>query len=525
MSQWLRRSCRFVAQHGTLRVLLALLSGAALSLAYAPFGHAYLAFIIPPLLIALAWYCSPRSGWRLGYAFGFGWFAAGLSWIYVSIDQYGGMPEFATVGILLLLFAYLAIFPALAFCCWRVFAKRHAAAVFLLPTFWLAFELLRGWLFTGFPWLGLGYTQTDTQFGTLAPLLGEQGLAVLIWLAAASVVYGLTQRRYGWLAIAISIAISPWLTSFYQPIQSTGESKQVSLVQGNIKQSLKWQSDQQWPSLLRYLDLSRPHYDNDLVVWPESAITALEPFAGDVLHNIDQAAQNSQTSIVSGIIDYDRDHDAFFNSIIVLGNSHTDSEQNGYRYGSSNRYLKHQLLPIGEFVPFEEWLRPLAPLFNLPMSSFSRGDFVQPNLVANNIHLAAAICYEIAFPEQVRAGVRADTDYLLTISNDTWFGDSHGPWQHMQIARMRAIEMGRPLLRATNNGVSAIVDAQGKTLATAPQFEAAVISAEVPLVSGETLYHRYGLLIPLLLAALSTLFSLLAWRQSTTKKQKADAGQ
>ncbi len=176
-----------------------------------------------------------------------------------------------------------------------------------------------------------------------------------------------------------------------------------------------------------------------------------------------------------------------------------------YQYGGENRYQKHHLLPIGEFVPFEDILRPIAPLFNLPMSSFSRGGYQQPNLEANNRKLSMAICYEIAFPQQVRDNTFEDTDFLVTISNDTWFGDSHGPWQHMQISRMRALELQRPLLRATNNGVTAIVDEFGQFIEKAPQFKAATVSAELYPVNGDTWYKRFGLWGAFILALLGLL--------------------
>jgi len=174
-------------------------------------------------------------------------------------------------------------------------------------------------------------------------------------------------------------------------------------------------------------------------------------------------------------------------------------------YGNANRYQKHQLLPVGEFVPFENLLRPLAPLFNLPMSSFSRGGYQQPNLEANGSNLAMAICYEIAFAGQVRSNTYDDTDYLVTISNDTWFGDSHGPWQHMQIARMRAMELGKPLLRATNNGVTAAVDEHGNYIALAPQFKATTLSTNVYGVLGSTIFNTIGNWGAIILALLGLL--------------------
>lgn len=467
------------------RSLLLVICGALLTLSYSPFHWHWLPFIILPIVVRLIWPLAPKRAFRAGFVFGMGWFGAGLSWIYVSIDQYGGVPVPVTLLLLVLLFAYLALFPAIAFWCWQKLSHRKFVWRFSLPFFWLIAELLRGWLFTGFPWLSLGYSQTDGIFGGLAPVIGETGITVALWFTAITMVLAFRFKKPASLLIPLIFLTCAVVFPKIQPTERKAESMSVLLVQGNIQQSLKWQAEQQWPNILRYLDLTRPKFNHDLVIWPESAITALEPYASDVLNTVEQSASMNDSALVTGIIDYDRLNDDFYNSVIVL-------DDDSYNYGNANRYQKHQLLPIGEFVPFEDLLRPLAPLFNLPMSSFSRGGYQQPNLKANGSNLAMAICYEIAFAGQVRSNTYDDTDYLVTISNDTWFGDSHGPWQHMQIARMRAMELGKPLLRATNNGVTAAVDEQGQYIKLAPQFTATALSADVYPVSGSTLFNKIG---------------------------------
>ncbi len=195
----------------------------------------------------------------------------------------------------------------------------------------------------------------------------------------------------------------------------------------------------------------------------------------------------NNSAIITGVVNQGKDGQ-FYNSILSLGvNPYGD-----YSFDMDKRYHKHHLLPFGEFVPFEDVLRPLAPFFNLPMSSFSRGDFIQPNIVANGKHMDPALCYEIIFSEQVRQNVTDDTDFILTLSNDAWFGHSIGPLQHMEIARMRALELGKPLIRSTNNGVTAVTDHKGKVIEQIPQFETAVLRAELVPTDGQTPYRIVG---------------------------------
>lgn len=470
--------------------------GLVMTFAYAPFQQGWLA----PLLLA-AWLLllvrsqTPRQALSIGFAFGFGWFSAGISWVFVSIDQFGGMPLPFSVLVMAILWAYLALFPMLASYLW--FKARPwlgGYGLFAFPAIWLVCEFLRGWLLTGFPWLSLGYTQTTQLLGQFAPHIGEIGVSVVVLLCALGFVFTILRKQLAWLLLPLGLYGLSTVAPALNPMQLTGESLKVALVQGNIELDLKWNPNQQWPNLQKYMDMSRPYYqDHDLIVWPESAITAIEDRAGSSLSQINRAAQYNDTAVISGIIDlkYDQDNPQgnYFNSVVVLGEQ---AHPEGYYYGNQNRYEKHQLLPIGEFVPFESILRPLAPLFNLPMSSFARGDYVQPNLNANGYQIAANICYEVAFPRQIAAAVTDDTQLLMTVSNDSWFGDSHGPHQHLEIARMRSMELGRPMLRSTNSGVTALIDERGRLITQAESFVATVSSGRVALVEGTTLYRRYG---------------------------------
>lgn len=484
---------------------LCFIAGLSLVFAYAPFSQWYLILFIPAIVFYNLAEKPPKKSAKLMYLFAFGWFASGISWVHVSIDQFGGLPLIVSLGLMLLLCLYLSLFPALAAYLTAYFSSKKQLNLWFLIPFWLISEYLRGVVFTGFPWLSLGYSQIDGPLANFAPLIGEVGITALVilinvYLVKIAVALKLNNKKsitFPVAGIFVIAALSYGLAKVNW-VQSTGKTTKVALVQGNIAQSIKWAPEQEWPTMLKYLDLTRVNYDADIIIWPESAIPAVEPAVQDYLSTVNRSAFLNNSAIITGILNYNFESKEYFNSLIVLGKKE-DKNAQSYFYNHSNRYSKNHLLPIGEFVPFQELLRPIAPLFNLPMSSFSRGDYVQQNLVAKNLHLLPLLCFEIVFPHQLAANLTKQTNLLLTVSNDAWFGDSHGPHQHMEIARMRALEFGRPLLRSTNNGITAVVDHHGDFIARIPQFEEGVLKTEVALVTGETPYSKWPRLILLLM--------------------------
>ncbi|MEL0633191.1 apolipoprotein N-acyltransferase [Pseudoalteromonas carrageenovora] len=476
---------------------LALIAGLVLTFGYAPFQIWPIVFFS---LAAIIFCINPnntgkahaKTAAKYGFIFGLGWFGAGISWVHVSIATFGGMPLIASLSLMAFLCAYLALFPALAFWAATRFASGPKSMGALLIATIAMSEYLRGHLLTGFPWLSFGYTQTDGPLRLLAPYIGEFGLT-LTCVAIGFALYRLTQKDFKTPLIS-SAALALLVIGALNTANNRYSGKEMStlLVQGNIKQHLRFEPSEFWATMSKYQDLTRPHWDADLVVWPEAAVPEIEMLADSYLANLDRAASFNKTALVTGIVDYQLDTKTIYNTLIVVGNKEHNDEQGHYRYLDKNRYRKHQLLPIGEFVPFQDILRPIAPLFDLPMSSFTRGDKVQNNLRANGFNLLPAICYEIVFADLVRGNYKSDSDLLFTVSNDAWFGDSIGPLQHMQIARMRALELQRPLVRVTNNGVSAVYDPISHTQQTMPQFEAATMKADIKLIQGDSVYSQYG---------------------------------
>jgi len=503
---------------------LSFLAGLSLVFAYAPFSLWWLIYLILPLWFAHLERSTTHSKNSITkvttkhcFAFGFGWFASGISWVHVSIAEFGGMPLIVSILLMLLLCLYLALFPALA---GYLTAKtpqwlnknNNKLLIWLLPSFWLLSEYLRSIVLTGFPWLSLGYSQIDSPLSALAPIIGEIGITfILLTLCVAIAQFIIRQTVKASSIVCILLTSLIVMAQNLTWVQPTGKNITVALVQGNIEQAIKWQPEQQWPTMLTYLDLTRVNYDADLIVWPESAIPAIETMSTtqEFLDMANKSASLNNAAIISGIINYNFESREYFNSLIVLGKKQVEDNEGSYYYNNSNRYYKNHLLPIGEFVPFGDLLRPLAPLFNLPMSSFTRGEYVQNNLLANGLHVLPLICFEIAFPDQLGANFGSDSDILLTVSNDAWFGNSHGPHQHMEIARMRALEFGRPLLRSTNNGVTAVTNHLGEIVEELPQFKQAVLKTKVALVQGETPYSQYGNVAIWLIALASVLIILV----------------
>ena len=290
----------------------------------------------------------------------------------------------------------------------------------------------------------------------------------------------------------------------------------VSLVQGNIEQNLKWDPNYLYQTMENYGRLIGDNLGKtDLIILPEAAFPTYENSIQPFFQMLQSLAEKANTEVMVGTIYQDETLGKLFNSIVVVGNQTAP-----YQMQTANRYNKHHLVPFGEYVPLESILRPLGSVFNLPMSAFQSGAPVQQALQAKNLNFTAAICYEIILGAQLQKNLTANSDFILTVSNDAWFGNSIGPWQHLQMAQMRALELGKPVIRATNTGVTAFIDAQGKIVAQAPQFVETVLTHRIAPTQGKTPYSVFGDMPLYVLSAVFFLLHLLGmWLQRLILKR------
>ncbi|MBZ0106248.1 MAG: apolipoprotein N-acyltransferase [Sulfuricella denitrificans] len=434
-----------------------------------------------------------------GFTFGLGFFGTGVSWVYVSLHDFGGMPFAAAVTATTLFCALLALFPALSGGLQGRFKTTPATLrlLALMPALWALGDWLRGWVLTGFPWLAMGYSQAPASpLSGFAPLLGVYGVSLMTALCAGALTLLLSGNRRGLGAFAIILLLgSGWALRQVSWVEAVGAPVAISLLQGNIEQDIKWRPEQARATLATYAELAA-RSRGQLIIMPETAIPMfgedLPPF---YLDRLQAQVQKRGGDLVFGMPEEDAPGE-YFNSAFTLGSS---AQQN---------YRKSHLVPFGEFLPLRPLLDWVLKILHIPLSDFSRGAKVQQPLSVAGIKLAVDICYEDVFGEEIIRQLPQAT-MLANLTNDAWFGHSIGPWQHLQIAQMRAMESGRTMVRATNTGVTAIINPQGEVEKQAPTFTTTILEGRAQAFQGSTPFVRFGNLPALLLIIL---LLAMTWR-------------
>ena len=478
--------------------LLIILAGAILPLAFAPFNYYWIAILSPIILLKFWSRATPRQAFKQGLYYGLAEFGVGISWVYISIYYYGNTGFVIALLLTSLLCIYLALFPAL---CGYLFSKyfNNKYYILIFPALWVLVDAFRGILFTGFPWLFLGYSQVTHYLGNYAPLINIYGVTFLV-LLSSSLLYSIFDNKFQlrFKLFGLGILLTIWGVGWYLNkinwTQALPENYDVRLIQGNIPQELKWDPEHVRENLAKYLKLTEENLGKDIIIWPEAALTIPLPYSQAIVDHLKQRAAFTDSNLLIGA-PVRNPKNQYYNAILAIG-----SDAKGI-------YYKRHLLPFGDYLPLSQWLRGLIGFFDLPMSSFSSGNNHQALLKIKQLGIASFICYEIAFPNLIFNTLQqAPADLILTISNDTWFGKSMGPDQHLQIAQMRALETGRMVIRATNSGITAIIDNHGRIVQKLPQFTMGVLRGSISGYAGNTVATQIGVWPVLIL-----LLSLLIW--------------
>ena len=458
----------------TIRHLSALLAGASYPLAFSPFGLWWMGLISFIVFLYSVDVSSKRDIFIRYYIFAVGMYGTGVSWIFVSINEFGGVPLLVAGGLIsafVLSYSLTSLIGAFL----HVNVRDWLVA---FPAIWVILEWFRSWFLTGFPWLFAGYSHLDSPLSSYIPLVGVYGLS-LFTAVTAVLIYKL--RSPNWPLNVLTLGLlwggGAFIAGSVNWISPTKNVVTVSAIQGNIDQHTKWLPSSAQTITKTYLGMTEKEWGRDIIVWPEAAITVFRQDANRLLKELDEQGKAVGSTLLLGILDRSFDG-KYFNSVLAIGEG-------------SGVYHKQRLVPFGEYVPLENYLRGIIEFFDLPMSRTKSGRNEQDLIVAGKYLVSVLICYEVVYPDLLERN-SVLPDMFVTVSNDTWFGSSIGPKQHLQMARMRAAEYGRWMIRSTNNGITALIDHNGVLVDKIEPFEESVMRGELRIMEGETPYYYYG---------------------------------
>ncbi len=478
-----------ISKHPFFQPIILFLLGAACVLGFAPY-YFYPASIISILGICSYWFQarSYQQAAKFGFIYGLGLYTVGIYWIYISLHDFGNMPAFMAAFFTFLLSAFMALFPALVggLSKWLSNTQPKYMAI-AIPVFWALSDWVRSWIFTGFPWLTMGYSQVPySPLAGYIPVVGVYGVSMITVLIASLLALLWVNRsdhtpwKYSAFALMLIIPIIGGLLKFVAWSTPVGKPISVALLQGNIAQEIKWSPEFAQKTIDLYLDMVKKT-KADLVVLPETALPVISnQIDPSITKEISSHVSANNGNLIMGMVEYHNATESYFNSAISYG------------IAPSQYYQKDHLVPFGEFIPlkwafgwiYRDWL-------NMPLSDMSRGGTKQRPMPLGNQKVAVNICYEDVFGEEIIRQLPEAT-LLVNISNDAWYGKSYAAYQHMQFSQTRALETGRMALRATNTGATAIIDSHGYVTAHAPHDENIILEGQAQGYTGATPYVRFG---------------------------------
>lgn len=462
---------------------LCLGAGGLTALAFAPFKLHFIPFATLAVLFAVWRGNNGRQAFRNGFLFGLGLFGIGVSWLHVSIHLFAGVNLAGAWALTFLLAAYLALFPAVAGWLGGARPARSERGHFLalMPALWALSEWGRARLFTGFPWLSVGYSQTESALSGYGALIGVFGVSFITAFLAGVLALALRSARKSRFALLFAgVFALGWLAGELPWTRPAGAGLRAAIIQAAVPQELKWRPEHKHASLERHLSLTEPFWDYDLIIWPETAIPAYLHEEQAFIDSLEATAKARGAVVLLGVPVKELDSGADFNSVLLLG---AEERQ---------LYHKRRLVPFGEYVPLNPLLGRLTTALGIRLPDFSPGDrSLPPVLRSPRFSLGPSICYEAAFGHEI-AQALPEAGLLVNVSNDAWFGDSASPHQHLQMAQMRAIETGRQMARAANTGISALIDEKGRIIGKTAQFRPDAVAAELSLFTGRTPHAATG---------------------------------
>lgn len=486
-----------------MQLVIAAMAGSAMPLAFAPFSLWPVAILSPAILIyQLPFLTKAKQFFWLGWVYGLGYFGFGVYWIYNSLHVYGHAPPFVAGGLTALMIITLALFIACVLYFYHLLGKRFSQQTMLwaLPFMWFSMEWFKGWVLTGFPWLSVGYAHVASPLSGFAPIIGVYGLSSLSILVSVLLVLWLRRKSLIYLVLILPVGLAGYAL---QQLEWTNVSTQpplnVSMIQGNIPQEMRWRSSDRQKIIESYWSTTQDYWSSGLIVWPEAAIPGRsEDLQKHVLQPMSLKTRDKNTSLLTGILVSNWMNREYFNSMLLLGTN-------------EGVYHKRHLVPFGEYYPFRELLSFMKSYIKIPMSDMSAGPKQQPLMQVKGNYLGVSICYEDVFSRDINLDL-PQANILVNTSNDAWFGDSLAPHQHLEIAQMRSLEVERPMIRSSNTGRSAFIDYKGRVLHATEQFKAQTLTAQVQGREGSTPFLKFARVQPWL-AVLILLVMLLALRK------------